>query len=296
MREVVNDRRLLVPAGRRLPKNRPHEGSEKTNRDDALRPQKARGSAGMVAELCAAEETHWWYAGLQNLIARIVRMPDCRLPARPAVLDVGCGTGANLRLLGQCLSPAYLGGFDLRRDCVTRARQKCPAAEVYVSDLRAPEMRQRRYDLVLCCDVISSIGLAQCRDGLRAITSRLSPEGMLLVHVPACPRLLGTHDSAVGTVERYRPDDLRSLLDELGLAPQILGYRMSLLFPAVAAVRLGRSCLSKRPNARPRSDLRASGGIGSRVWRAIVAGENLATSRGFRWPIGSSLVAVARRA
>jgi hypothetical protein len=71
---------------------------------------------------------------------------------------------------------------------------------------------------------------------------------------------------------------------------------MSLLFPAVAAVRLARRCHATQPEVRPRSDLRASGRIGSRVCRAIAMGENLATARGFHWPIGSSLVAVARRA
>ena len=145
------------------------------------------------------------------------------------------------------------------------AREKCPAADAYVSDLCAPELRRPKYDLVLCCDVISSVGLARCRDGLRAIVNRLAPGGLLLLHVPACPRLFGAHDAAVGTVERDRPDEIRSLLDELGLVPQIFGYRMARLFPAVAAVRLARRCRAIQRKAPPRSDLRATGRIGSRV-------------------------------
>lgn len=249
----------------------------------------------MVEELCAAEDKHWWYAGLQDLITRVLNMPECKIVSRPAVLDVGCGTGANLRLVTEQLSPCYVGGFDNEHECLVRATRKCPSAEVYASDLRAPELRRTTYDLVLCCDVLSSIGLEACRTGLRMIAGRLAPGGLLLLHVPACPWLLGPHDAAVGTIERYRPSQIDRLIGELELEPVIFGYRMALLFPIVAGVRLARRWLTPNRDAFLRSDLHPAAQIGSRLWRGAIKCENMATCSGIRWPIGSSLVAVARK-
>src|ERR671914_3082542 len=46
------------------------------------------------------EDAHWWYAGrrliIKSFLERICK--DLETP-RPHILDVGCGTGANLELL-----------------------------------------------------------------------------------------------------------------------------------------------------------------------------------------------------
>ena len=64
---------------------------------------------GNIARL---EESHWWYRGLRDAVRQTLSQPALAPPPRPRVLDAGCGTGANLRLLKELLDPAYLGGFD----------------------------------------------------------------------------------------------------------------------------------------------------------------------------------------
>src|SRR2546423_10788325 len=48
------------------------------------------------------EGTHWWFAGRRRIIASFVE-EICRSINNhpPRILDVGCGTGANLELLGE---------------------------------------------------------------------------------------------------------------------------------------------------------------------------------------------------
>jgi SAM-dependent methyltransferase len=237
-----------------------------------------------------AEDSHWWYFGLQDLLRRLLRSPLCRLPERPVVLDIGCGTGANLRVLADCLRPEYLGGFDLRADCVARARQKCPSAEVYESDVRRPTFRRAKYDLIVCCDVISDVGLDAGLEGLREATARLAPGGVFLTHVPACPWLRSEHDEAVGTVQRFRQNDLRRLYRGLGLQLDFIGYRMSISFGLLAGLRL---CRVWRHASTPQSDLRRSSFFPT-SWRWMIIAENTAICRKLKLPIGGSLLALGR--
>ncbi|PYS72774.1 MAG: class I SAM-dependent methyltransferase, partial [Acidobacteria bacterium] len=50
--------------------------------------------------LYQVEETHWWYLGrrriIQSLVEQILPMLNNH---NPRILDVGCGTGANLKML-----------------------------------------------------------------------------------------------------------------------------------------------------------------------------------------------------
>ncbi len=45
------------------------------------------------------ESTHWWFVERRRLFAGLIR--ECGLPADARVVDIGTGTGANLRLLKQ---------------------------------------------------------------------------------------------------------------------------------------------------------------------------------------------------
>lgn len=245
----------------------------------------------IVAEMAAVEDDHWWYVALRGLYDRLLSLPRFALPPSPRVLDAGCGTGATLRFLHQRLRPAYLGGFDRDPLCLASARQKCPQADVYAADFGAPTFAELRYDLIVSSEVISYVDPVPRRDGLRQLAERLSPGGRLMLHVPACPQLFSRHDRAVGTRQRFTAAELRKSVEEAGLSIELLSYRISLLFPAVAAQRL----FSRRSAEAASSDLGRSAGFAGAVCRRITQWENAAVCRGVRFPIGSSLVVVAQR-
>ena len=50
-----------------------------------------------------AEETQWWYAGMRAIGLAVLEPPLARLAngRSLAILDAGCGTGLNLRHLGE---------------------------------------------------------------------------------------------------------------------------------------------------------------------------------------------------
>jgi hypothetical protein len=105
--------------------------------------------------------------------------------------------------------------------------------------------------------------------------------------VPSCPRLWGVRDEDAGHVRRYRADALRGAVASAGLTLARLTHYQFALLPLVAATRLGGG-----RRARDREDLPPD-------WlNTILGAVNAAearVARRFDLPLGSSLVAAARR-
>jgi SAM-dependent methyltransferase len=245
-----------------------------------------------------AEERHWWYLGLRDAMARALSRPDMMSSPHPKVLDAGCGTGENLRFLRRLLTPAYLGGFDLSDEALQFAREKEPGADLYLSDIRDPEIRADGLDLVISLDVIYIPGARRSMDGLQRLVGALKPGGLFVVNLPAYDWLFSEHDLAIGTTERYTTGRAYRLLRALGLNVELLTYRLCLLFPAVVLARLpGMVRARRRPRpGSPRSDLhRVPWDLTNRILHRIVQLENPWIARGIRLPWGSSVFAVGRK-
>jgi SAM-dependent methyltransferase len=241
------------------------------------------------------EGAHWWYRGFRGLIRRVLQQLRPTLPARCCVLDAGCGTGENLRLLRDELQPGYLGGFDCSELAVAHALRKEPMAEVYVSDLRQPEIRVPRLDLILCADVLYMTGVEPALAGLETLLARLGSGGVFLLHLPAYNWLYSRHDVAVGTRQRFTRGAVAALLERLGLTRELLTYRMALLFPAVVAARLPSLLGGMRDTAQAESDIRLPPRWLNEWLSGVVGLENALIGWGLRFPWGSSLLAVGRK-
>jgi SAM-dependent methyltransferase len=250
------------------------------------------GEHALMAEL---EATHWWYRGLRDVVSRSLRQPDLALPARPAVLDAGCGTGENLRMLRELLGPSYLGGFDLSEEALAFAREKVPDADVYASDICDPELRVGGLDLVVSLDVVCIPGTERALPGLRRLVDRLRPGGLLVLNLPAYAWLYAEHDVAVHTTERTTKGAVRALFSELSLEPVRGSYRLCALLPLVALTRLpGASRARSRGNAA-RSQLHAAQGSAGAALFGVLRAENALIARGVPLPFGSSVFAIGRK-
>jgi len=245
------------------------------------------------AIMAQAEELHWWYRGLRDLLKQSLLQPDLRLPARPSVLDAGCGTGANLKFLWELLSPNYLGGFDISEQARTCAMVKCPQAEVYESDIRDPDLHRGTYDLILSCDVIYTSGIDATLPGLRKLVHRLAPGGLCILNLPAYQWLLSSHDRAVHTSERYVLKQIRLLLRELGLECVRASYRLCWLLPLVVIKRMP-SILRLRTHNQP-TDLQQPPVWCNQLLLRVMQRENRLIAAGsyMRW--GSSVFVIGRK-
>jgi SAM-dependent methyltransferase len=197
------------------------------------------------------EDRLWWYRGLRLYLERAVRAAG--LPGAAAVLDAGCGTGANLALLTRLFPRAV--GCDLALQAVACCARR-GLGRALVADLNALPFRSGTFDLLLCADVL------ECRevDEARAVAELVRvtrPGGRLVLTAAAYQFLMSEHDEAVHAVRRYTRARARRALAVPGLEIVAMRHCFGLLAGPIVAYRLLRRGLSRRraAGAAPRSDL-----------------------------------------
>lgn len=243
--------------------------------------------------MAEVEDTHWWYRGTRDLIARLMRQRRPKIPWNVRALDAGCGTGANLQLLREVLQPKELLGFDLSERAVAYSQIKEPTALVSVGDLCDPPLLP--HDLLLCVDVLYMTGLQAGAAGLQTLLGQMSSGGWVILHVPAYDWLFSRHDVAVGTRQRFVLGDIRRLITELGLTIDLLTYRMSLLFPLVVLSRWRSLLYGAKHGEAGESDLKLPTSWLNACLLRVVHLENWLIAHGVRFPCGSSIIALGRK-
>jgi SAM-dependent methyltransferase len=145
------------------------------------------------------------------------------------------------------------------------------------------------WDVVTAFDVLEHLDAPV--EALHTLRSRLSPQGQLVVTVPAYQFLWGSNDVTSQHRRRYTRRLLVEHLRAGGFEPTFTTYFNTALFPVVAAVRLAERLL-RSPGSRE-SDVRATGALANELLTRILASErHLAAGAGL--PFGVSLAAVAR--
>src|SRR3984893_9789187 len=235
------------------------------------------------ATMFRVEETHWWYKALHRLIFQTLEaeLPDWRAKE---IVDVGCGTGAILKQLG---NPEKNVGIDLAPEAVSFCHQR-GLNNVRQGDIHALAFSDASFDAVICSSVLYHQWVTDLDSALREMRRVLRPGGLLLINVPPFRFLHSVHDKAVMTARRFRKSEIRKLLLNQNFTIQRLTYWTTLLFPlAVAARTLGGSEMGRDFETKEPSLLQ-------RVFAQIMALE-LRLLRRISFPFGVALLAVARK-
>src|SRR5690349_20609868 len=120
------------------------------------------------------EETHWWFVERRRLFASIIEREG--VPRNADVVDIGTGTGANLRLLRH-LGFANVTGIDPTADAAHWCAQK-GLGQVRKDDIRSLPLQDQSVDFVLATDVVEHVG--QDDVALSEIYRILRPGGIAL--------------------------------------------------------------------------------------------------------------------
>jgi len=181
-----------------------------------------------MAEL---DDRHWWYRARREIIADLIRR-QAKPPNGAAILEIGCGTGHNLKMLSE------FGEVDaLELDAEARSvAEKRLGKSVMSAPLPAlAGVPERHYDLIGAFDVIEHIDDDQA--ALASIAKRLKKGGKLVITVPAHQWMWSAHDVVNHHKRRYSSKALRALLESSPLKLERIGYFNSFLFPLAVAER-----------------------------------------------------------
>ncbi len=178
------------------------------------------------------ENKHWWFLARRAIVSSVLKR--IKLPANPKILDAGCGTGGNLRMLSECGGELY--GFELNDKARGHAQSlKLGTIESGILPNGIP-FGDTKFDLIGFFDVLEHI--EDDKTALKAVVDRLASGGLLCMNVPAYQWLFTRHDRLHHHFRRYNRTQIIGMLKAAGLTVEFASYWNFLLFPIAMLVRL----------------------------------------------------------
>jgi len=230
--------------------------------------------------MAEVDQLHWWYRARRDILSDLIRR-KIHPPADARILEIGCGTGHNLAMLGAFGRVDAIEVDAAARD-IASARLGRAVMDAPLPSLAGIE--DGAYDLIAILDVLEHI--EEDRAALVSMATKLKPGGKILITVPAHPWMWSAHDVVNHHKRRYTRRTLRKVVAEAGLKLDMLTWFNSLLFPLAAAARV-----AGRITGREDGDDKLPPKPVNKLFEAIFGLERYAIGR-LPLPPGVSLVAI----
>jgi SAM-dependent methyltransferase len=232
-------------------------------------------------QMAELDQRHWWYKARREVLAELIRR-QVRLPAAARILEIGCGTGHNLAMLGEF---GKVDALELDDEARAHAEKRLGRSVMSAPLPELCEVPEAHYDLIGAFDVIEHIEDDQAAVG--SIARRLKRGGKFVLTVPAHQWMWSAHDVVNHHKRRYSKKRLKALIEASPLKLERIGYFNSLLFPLAVAERL-----SSRLRGKDDADLKLPPAPLNAMLERTFAAERHLIAR-LPLPPGLSLFAVA---
>jgi SAM-dependent methyltransferase len=235
--------------------------------------------------LYRVEQSHWWYIGRRRIIASFVKQICDRITDhRPQILDVGCGTGANLMLLSNF---GDAEGVDISPDALEFCRER-GLQRLSLGAAESLPYEDGKFDLVTAFDVVEHMDDDVA--GLREMRRVLTPGGRILLFVPTFMWLWGVQDEVSNHRRRYTLPELRRVVREAGFEIERTTYANITFLPPIFLVRI----LMRITGIRTETENSINVPAFNRLFGALLGAERHVL-RYLNIPVGVSGLCVARR-
>jgi SAM-dependent methyltransferase len=232
------------------------------------------------------EDSHWWFVGRRAILESFLSsIPDAGKirNKKLEILDVGCGTGANLEML-QKFGNAY--GVDVSDEALAFCSRK--GLNVRKGLAENLPFDDETFDITTALDVIEH--LDDDIAGLKEMYRVTRPGGYSLIFVPAFMWLWGVQDEISHHRIRYTRAQITGRVRQAGFKIERATYANFTFFLPVFIGRLLMRLSGIKPASENNINVSALNGLFGRVFAA-----ERFWLRHFDFPIGVSIVIVARK-
>ena len=177
-----------------------------------------------IQELYEQESSYWWHKGRRIVMESLLDKAIGK-GAGLKILDVGCGTGANLTLFRKF---GKVSGVDASLEAVEYCRQRGfkDIAQGRAEVLSFPD---RAFDMVTAVELLEH--MKNDEEVLKEFSRVLKSEGKLFLTVPAYQFLWTEHDEALEHVKRYTLGELKEKIMRAGFEIEKGTYMVTFTSP-----------------------------------------------------------------
>ncbi len=245
-------------------------------------------------DLYETEEKLWWFAGMREISASLLK-EFCEKEFTN-VLDIGCGTGLNLKWLERYAKTNAINGLDFEKDALDFCRQRGTNSLTQASATDLP-FADESFDLVTSFDVLVQLhGENSDEKAISEMFRILKPNGIAFVRAAAYKWMRSSHDEALNSQRRYTVGELSQKLENSGFKVLRKTYANTLPFP-IAVVR--RLILKRIGLAEKGSDVKplppSLDWLNQILTRTLLLEARFLKRRKASFPFGLSAICVVRK-
>lgn len=242
------------------------------------------------------EDSHWWFVGrrailetfLKNITEKLVGSrtsldADHSTSSPLHILDIGCGTGANLEMLAQF---GNAEGVDVSDDALEFCRKKGLAVQKGLAETLP--YADETFDITTALDVIEH--LDDDIAGLKEMFRVTKKGGYSLVFVPAFMWLWGVQDDISHHRIRYTKKQIVERIEKAGFTVERATYANFTFFTPI----LGGRTIMKLTGIKPESENNITINGLNGIFGKLFSAERF-WLKNFNFPLGVSIVVVARK-
>lgn len=235
-------------------------------------------------ELALYERKNWWFRSRNAVILWAI---DKHCNGFHHYLEIGCGTGFVLEAVRSHYEHAELSGSEYFEEGLFHARQRVPSASFRRLDATVMEDKEC-FEVIGAFDVIEHI--EEDEKVLANLARAIVPGGSLVITVPQHRWLWSATDDFACHVRRYTRDELVLKVVRAGLEVKSVSSFVSLLLPLMWLSRIR----AKKAVVDPMREFKIPRWLNAGL-EVVMNLERLLLRIGVRFPIGGSLLLVARK-
>ena len=238
------------------------------------------------------EGSHWWFVGRRKILESFLDSIVEKLGVRPPkggtqsalrILDVGCGTGANIEMLAQY---GEAEGVDVSDDALEFCRRKGLQAQRGLAETLPYD--DGTFDLTTALDVIEH--LDDDIAGLKEMYRVTKRGGYSLIFVPAFMWLWGVQDDISNHRIRYTRRQIVDRIAAAGFQVERATFANWTFFTPILAGRTIMKLTGIKPESENNITISGLNGVFGKLF-----GAERFWLRHLNFPFGVSIVVVAKK-